>query len=228
MKVIFASPTYGPVDPEAVRTQRVAIMHASRNGVEWIGDASPDRMGFHAARNTVVQSALKTDADAVFWCDSDVILPHDGIARLVAEQKDFITGIYFQRRKPYWPLIAHFMERQKTFSWFTEWPENVVAPIDGCGFGCVLTSTAMLKAMPAPWFHYEKYSEDFDFCRKATKAGYQLFVHTGVVCGHLADPHAVTASDFESVRDGEGLDKYLPARRDTASVEQPEVMCGAV
>lgn len=207
MKLVWTCPTYGPVDPQAVISQRNALMHASQHGVEWLGDASPDRLPFAAARNTVVQGVLDSapDADGIFWCDSDVILPTHAVTSLVDAGKDFITGIYFQRRPPHWPLISHFnptggLDKQGTFNWFTAWPENVVAPIDGCGFGCVLTSTAMLKAMaPGPWFEFKKYSEDFDFCLRAARSGFQLHVHTGVLCGHLADPIPVTVEQFRQV-----------------------------
>jgi hypothetical protein len=198
MKLVWGCPTYGPLDPQAVISQRVALMHAAANGVTWIGDASPDRMPFAAARNAVVAEALKSDADAVFWCDSDVVLPRDVVTTLIHAHQDFVTGIYFQRRAPHFPLIAHFNEERETFNWFTDWPENVVAPIDGCGFGCVVTSTTLLKALDPPWFHYEKFSEDFDFCRKAARAGFQLYVHTGVLCGHLPDPCPVTLQEFKA------------------------------
>jgi hypothetical protein len=199
VKLLFACPSYGPLDPIAVRSQRAAIMHAAvHGGVTWVGDLSPDRVKFDASRNTVVAGVLAQagEADAVFWCDSDVVLPVDAISRLVLEEKDFITGIYFQRYPPHFPLIAHFDEASHSFNWFVEWPENVVAPIDGCGFGCVLTSTALLRALEPPWFAFEKYSEDFDFCLKAARAGFHLHAHTGVLCGHLADPKPVTAADF--------------------------------
>ena len=205
MKLVWGCPSYGPLDPQAVISQRVALMHAAANGVTWIGDASPDRMKFEAARCAIVQAAIETEADAVFWCDSDVILPAHAVTSLVSARLDFITGIYFQRRPPHWPLIAHFNPRggkDKTgsFNWFTDWPENTIAPVDGCGFGCVLTSVKMLKAMPEPWFTFDKYSEDFDFCLRAAKVGFALHVHTGVLCGHLADPVPVTVDHYQAVR----------------------------
>lgn len=204
MKLVFASPTYGPVDPQALKSQRAAIMHAASHGVTWVGDASPDRVKFDASRNLVVQSVLdvpqghRERADAIFWCDSDIILPPDAISRLVAAQKDFVTGIYFQRGKPHWPLISHFDRLHETFNWFTDWPESVIAPIDGCGFGCVLTSVALLESISTagPWFAFEKFSEDFDFCLRAAKVGFQLYVDTGVLCGHLADAQPVTSAHF--------------------------------
>lgn len=207
MRLVFASPTYGPVDPQAVVSQRNAIMHAAANGVTWLGDASPDRMGFTAARNSVASSVValvEADLpDAVFWCDSDVILPAHAITSLVAARKDFITGIYFQRKPPYLPLIYEFdpkggTDKKGTFRQLVEWPPDTVAPIDGCGFGCVLTSVRVLKAIDPPWFEWQKFGEDFTFCLNAKEAGFLLYVHTGVLCGHLADPVAVTIDTYIS------------------------------
>lgn len=216
MNLLLSVPTYGPVEPEASRHLRVALMHATHHGVRWVGDVSPNKVKWDAARNASVRLALTApdvdvaQADGILWVDSDVVLPVDGITRLVAEQKDFITGVYVQREAPHFPLVANFDREQQTFSWFTQFPENVVAPIDGCGFGCVLTSMKMLRAMGAPWFAFEKFSEDFDFCLRAAKAGFQLFVHTGVQCGHLREPVAATFKDFAALRDTPGaLQRYL-------------------
>lgn len=214
MKLLLAVPTYGPVEPEASRYLRVAMMHATNHGgVTWVGDVSPNKVKWDAARNAAVRLALEsqaaTEADGILWVDSDVVLPQEAITRLVLERKDFITGIYAQREPPHFPLVANFDAAKGTFSWFIEFPPNVVAPIDGCGFGCVLTSMRLLRALEAPWFAFAKYSEDFDFCLRAGKAGFQLFVHTGVLCGHLRDPIAATFEDFKAIRDSGRLQQYL-------------------
>jgi hypothetical protein len=217
MKLLFACPTYGPIDPEAAASQRAAIMHAAtRGGVTWVGDLAPDRMKFDEGRNTIVRAALETDADAIFWCDSDVLLhpvdaqsrptgPADAITRLVQHGKDFVTGVLCQRQPPYFPLIAKFDAERAVFNWATGMPRHVVAPVDGCGFGCVLTSLALVRALPAPWFAFEHFSEDFDFCLKAQAAGFQLYADTSVLCTHLGDRQRVRLEDFEALRDGGGL-----------------------
>lgn len=204
MKLIFSSPTYGTIEPEALKSQRLAIAHAAVNGHEFVGDASPDKQKFDVARGQIAKAAIDSEADAVFWCDSDIVLPTHAITQLANSGLDLLTGIYFQKAGDHWPLIARFDDQSGHFSWMVSWPENVCAPIDGCGFGCVLTSTKMLRAIQKadpekenPWFEYSKFSEDFDFCLRAKAAGFQLYVDTGVLCGHLPVPKAVTIEDFK-------------------------------
>jgi hypothetical protein len=199
VKLVFAMPTYGPVDPQTGASTRIAMMHAAKFGNEWIGDCSPDRLPYALSRNKVVESIVNNDEfkDAsIFWCDSDIVLPPDAISRLADSGKDFITGIYFQRAGEHRPLVAHYNEKKNTFQWLAKWPKDCIAPVDGCGFGCVLTSVKMLRDMPAPWFEYKEFSEDFTFCLNARKAGYQLYVDTGVLCGHLMEPIPATIETY--------------------------------
>jgi hypothetical protein len=203
VKLIWASPTYGPVEPEAQRSQRAAIMAAANNGVTWVGDASPDKEKFDAARNHVVHDAFKLapEADGVFWCDSDIILPPNAV-RIAAYGHDFVTGMYFQKRQPYWPLVGRYLEDKGHFQWISHWQENVLTEVDGCGFGCVYTSMAMLRKIEVPYFEYnDKISEDLYFCLKAKRAGYQLYVDTGILCGHLPPPRAIGQDEFKQWRD---------------------------
>ncbi len=214
MKLLFACPSYGPIDPEAAASQRAAIMHAaSVGGVTWVGDLGPDRIGFAPSRNLVVKAALDgtTEADAIFWADSDVLFhavdaaghpagPADAITRLVHSGHDFITGVLCQRVAPYHPLIARFDPVRGTFDWVVGMPKDVIAPMDGCGFGCCLTSLRLLRALDEPWFAFEKYSEDFDFCLKAKAKGVQLYADTGVRCVHLGDRQRITYETFETHR----------------------------
>ena len=235
MKLIFASPTYGPTEPEANKSQRVAIMHAANHGHQWVGDASPDKQTFVVGRGMIAKAGCDSEADYIFWCDSDIVLPPDAITRMVDHGLDFVTGIYFQKSGDHWPLIANFATDH--YNWMVCWPENVIAPVDGCGFGCVLTSTKMLRAMrdafrpevlerkmicdlcesksphfdcvqrpmtdneirekANPWFEYAKFSEDFEFCQRAKKSGFQLYVDTAVLCGHLPAPPPTTIEDFK-------------------------------
>lgn len=210
-KVVLACPTYGPVDPYAAKTLRAATMHAASNGwLTWAGDVSPDRMVHAAARNVAAKAALESGADGVMWVDSDIILPIDAISRIMNHvhngQIDFVSGVYFQRRPPHWPLIAKFDPEINAFRWMMQWPRNVIFQADGVGFGCVYTSTRLLQEMMVKlesvqktgWFEYSQFSEDFTFCKRAGEIGYRPYVDTAILCGHQGEPDVVTVEEFRS------------------------------
>ena len=145
-----------------------------------------------------------------------MLLPPTGIKRLLSYEKDFVTGIVFQKFGDLNPLVAVW--KGCGFSWWREFPENVLAPADGCGFGCVYTSTKMLRAIQAlpdfkkdGWFnqfpanHFGKQavdpdmamSEDFSFCMRAKQAGFQLYADTGLLCSHMIGPKFSTLATYK-------------------------------
>jgi hypothetical protein len=191
------------VDAVAMISQRRALIHAARCGVEWIGDISLDDVkptSLDKARNGMVERALMGDeagvVDGVFWCDADVVLPFDAIAQLVSHQKDFVTGMYYQRYPPHFPIVGYFDAAEQGARWLTHWTPEAVLPVDLCGFGCVWTSMALLRALERPWFAFGELSEDLTFCRQARRRGFQLYVDTRVQCEHLGYRQQVTEEMF--------------------------------
>jgi hypothetical protein len=217
-KVVLAHPCYGPLQPEVNKSLRVALMSAAQVA-EWVGDVSTIREGWVGARNRAVKGALEDapDCDGIVWVDDDVMLPPTGIKRLLSYDLDFVTGIVHQKMGDYWPLVAKW--QGNGFAWFRELPENVLAPVDGCGFGICYTSTKMLRDIQKlpdfkkdGWFnqfpanHFGKQveadsetamSEDFSFCMRAKAAGYQLYADTGLICGHMKGPSFVSDAVFK-------------------------------
>lgn len=216
MRLVFAKPTYGPSPDQSIdRSHRSAIMHAANNGVTWVGDLSPDRYGWAAARNGVVEQVLevaKADhVDGVFWMDDDLLVPTYAITRLVGHKLDMVSGLYFQRHPPFWPIWAR-LTNKGAFEWPVEYPENTVIPCDGVGFGCLYTSMDMLRAVAAmpecrpegPFggdFGKKTYGEDFAFCLRAGKVGYRPHVDTGVKCEHHMGPEFANEHTFTSFRE---------------------------
>lgn len=211
MRLLFACPTYGPsADPSFDKSRRAAIMFAANNGVKWIGDVSPDRMGWAAARNAIVEAALSADdterVDGVFWVDDDLVIPVETIAKLASYDLDFVGGLYFQRGEPYWPLFA-FLNKKGSFQWPAKYPENVLSPCDGIGFGCVYTSINLLRKVSelpqckkdGPFggdFGKRTYGEDFTFCRRARLVGIRPHVDTAIKCEHHIGPKFANEDTF--------------------------------
>lgn len=218
MKIVLAHPCYGPLDPEVNKALRVAMMSAA-DVAEWVGDVSTIREGWVGARNRAVKAALEDapDCDGIVWVDDDVLLPPTAIKRLVSYGKDFVTGVVFQKFGDYNPLVARWCGNG--FGWWREFPANVLAPADGCGFGCCFTSTKMLRDIqklpifradgwfnqfPANYFGKQlendaetAMSEDFSFCMRAKMAGYQLYADTGLLCSHMIGPKFSTQATYQ-------------------------------
>jgi len=215
LKVILASPTYGPVDPQCARDLRLGIMVAAQNGVVWVGDASADREGYSTARNRTVQSIVEAGpefSDGILWVDSDIRQQPSDIAKLltavVRYKNSFVTGVYHQREPIHTPVFYHFNKEKQRFQPYEDYPEGVYMPVGGCGFGFVWTSYGLLDDIQKTkefnqndgWFADKRdaggFGEDLNFCYLAIKADHQLFVHTGIQLGHVANPSVIYREDF--------------------------------
>lgn len=214
MKLMLVSPTYGPADVACQKDLRVAVMVTARYGVEWKGDASPDRMGWASARNTAVQSLLAPgmeDTTGIMWVDSDIRQSPLDMASLLSSVKrfnaEFVSGVYHQRNPYHNPVFYHYNREKNTFQPADEYPDGVFAPTEGCGFGFVYTSRKVIETIanskhfdPSKgWFPDERdsggFGEDLSFCYLALQCGIQLYVNTGVQVGHTGDPYVVYKSD---------------------------------
>jgi len=213
MKVAFAMPTYGPVDPITSKSTRAAVMFASNRGVIWTGDSSPDRLGYGAARNTAVQHTFKMapESDGIMWVDSDIKPEIYSIARLLDTQHngfDFVSGVYHQRQPCHNPIFHGWSDEKHCFQPAQDYPPDTIGRADGCGFGFVYTSLKMLNDIAISpsfevkngWFPDKRdvggFGEDLTFCWMAKQAGYQLYVDSGIQVLHQADAKFIGQEDF--------------------------------
>ena len=221
-RIVLAHPCYGSLDAEINKALRVAMMSACKVA-EWVGDVSTIRQGWVGARNMAVKSTLEDapECDGIVWVDDDVLLPSTAITRMLSYDKDFVTGIVFQKADGFNPLVAKWTG--KGFAWWKEFPHNVLGTADGCGFGCCYTSTNMLKTIQKlpdfkkdGWFnqfragHFGQQikedsdtdmSEDFSFCMRARAAGFQLYADTGLLCSHMIGPKYSTQATHRKQRE---------------------------
>jgi hypothetical protein len=196
MDLVLASPTYGPVQPRAVRAIRMACMYAAAHGVRWVGESSPDRMTVINARNSAVNLALGVGADGVMWIDYDMVPEMGDITRLLGHKKQFVSGLYRNRSQPQGYITARWDALMEEFI-----PHSVVnrglVPMDAAGFGFMFTARELLRALPKP--HFGRFGsgsyagEDLYFCHKAMTMfpRTQLYVDTDMAIGHLGEPEVI-------------------------------------
>ena len=133
--------------------------------------------------------------DYLFSVDSDIILPVDALEKLIAADKDIVTGLYIQR-----------IPNTHTLEVYKDAPNGGTTNIDvneidfsyplhqiaGCGFGCVLVKGEVFRKMEYPHFFYKSainhentVSEDTYFCMKAREIGYSVWMDVTIQCEHV-------------------------------------------
>lgn len=157
----------------------------------------------HQARQNMVDSFLKTEADYMLWIDDDNIPPEDGLIRLLEDKKDIVSGLYFKRRPPYEPLIM--MKRrqgigsERRTDIFREGATELTE-IHSAGFGFILIKREVLEKMRElrmPHFSMKVgLGEDIWFCIQAQGAGYKIWLDPVVEVGHLGDKPIITGKTY--------------------------------
>jgi GT2 family glycosyltransferase len=171
---------------------------------------TPIRCSWVDARNKVVEAALENGSDFVYFIDDDMVLLLDEeqvrrrdwrdahFSRLLAHNKDVISGLAFVRGEPYTPVIGKLdtgetdEEGKAKSHWLRDYPEGLIE-CDFIGLSCCLIKTEVFKnpAFVKPWFWFTSNygqagcGEDVRFCNKAKLAGYKIWVDTTIKTGHL-------------------------------------------
>lgn len=155
----------------------------------------------HDARNLLALTAINEGYDYVMWLDSDMICPQDTIPRLLHTAQgrgaEMVTGLYVKRTYPTEPLIYKHLgppvmrdgKLVSAMETYTDYPVRSVFQVEGCGFGCVLTSVPLLKRVWdkfAPAFHPLQYAgEDLAFCMHVKGVGETILCDSSISCGHI-------------------------------------------
>ena len=132
--------------------------------------------------------------DYLFSDDSDIVFPADTLKKMLAHDKDVVSGLYIQRipgthaLEIYLPNQWGGMERAN----IKQLPPNGLAEIGGCGFGCALVKSEVFRTVGYPQFEYhvaldhkDTVSEDTDFCAKARNKGFKIYADTSIKCDHI-------------------------------------------
>lgn len=142
--------------------------------------------------------------DYLFCVDSDIVLPNDALAKLIAADKDVVSGLYIQR-KPGHHILEIYEDTPNGGTQNAKW-ENLkgrgLVEIAGCGFGCVLVKGDVLRKMPYPHFVYKSaldhaytFSEDVYFCLEARKHGFKIWADTSLLCEHIHSMRMIVDSN---------------------------------
>jgi len=184
--------------------------HVARGGGPLMFRCGPG--GLVEARNDVVKHFLSTDADWLWFVDSDMGFAPDTVDRLleVADpvERPVVGALCFGMRetepdglhgwvtRPFPTLYdwARKPDGEIGFHVRRDYPVNTVVQVAGTGAACLLIHRTVLERIRGEqgdvWFQRTAYpsgkpvSEDLSFCYRVNTLGVPILVHTGVKTNH--------------------------------------------
>ena len=153
--------------------------------------------GHDKARNHIVEEFLKTDATHLFFIDADTIPPLDALDKLLAHDKDIVSGIT--------PIIEHDpMRANDSNGFYKKWncvgvddqhvkPNSGLVRVKGAGGSCILIKREVFEKMDKPYYNFleeddtgkkVEISEDIYFIMMAMSKGIDAYCDTSVIAGH--------------------------------------------
>lgn len=154
------------------------------------------------ARNMLVQKALEdVTTTHLLMIDDDMTFKHDFLMNLLSHDVDIVGGLAFKRTADYQPCV--YLKRKGTEDHFPILPQ-VFQEVDAIGTGGILIKREVFEKIPYPYFEtwYNKnnpeqhFSVDFDFCIKAKKTGFKIFVDPSSEMGHIGETPIITKETF--------------------------------
>jgi hypothetical protein len=218
VKVAICTPCHSDTRASFTDSLGKMLIHAGRQGacvagqqmaldLELFMAGSAD---LAAIRELLAEMALAADADWLLWLDSDQTFPPDTLARLLAAGRPVVGCNIAQRSDPTGPTASRIEDGALVPVWTdaAKAEQGEIERVDVIGLGVCLVSTALLRALPRPWFRFEPPGEDVYFCASLRAAGIHIFVDHGLSweVGHIA---LRTLTNADTVAD---KDRWLQRR----------------
>lgn len=146
------------------------------------------------ARCDLVQQAKAMNATHIFFLDSDVIMPPDGLIRLWQRKLPIVCGIYGSKHETPGVWVEQAKSGEQRYAAVSpqtlEQNELFHHPDIVVGAGCCLIDMVVFNKIKTPYFHWTQgreeggISEDFYFFEKVREAGIPIHVDNTVRCLH--------------------------------------------
>lgn len=160
---------------------------------------NPARMSIDRMRNTAARVALESEADYLLFVDDDVLVPMDGLAKLLRCDADIAAGKVVIRGYPFsWMLFKPKSTDMDGLYACEELPEEGIEPVGAVGFSFCLIKTEVLRNMIEPFFVTGiSNTEDIYFCIKAKQINpdIKIVCECSCNCGHILWPEVMNASN---------------------------------
>ena len=141
------------------------------------------------ARNNLVRRSLERGSEWIMMFDDDQTFKPSILTAALAVEQPVVAALYTQRVAPYLPIA--YADKDEHGYWpldLRNHGPNELVQVRAAGTGGMLIRSEVFRELgDIDWFlHTTEQSEDMYFCDLLHEAGIPLYVHTGMVLGHIA------------------------------------------
>jgi hypothetical protein len=149
----------------------------------------------YEAREGIVNFAQQNKCDYVVFLDSDMMLPHDALLKMLhtlqTTDADIVTGTAFKRTPPFQPCfytkIGYESKNMKPILESPiEFPNKGLLPLQGMGMACCMIDMKVFDKIEKPYFFpLPNLGEDLTFCLKAKHKNINMLADLSIDVGHV-------------------------------------------
>ena len=167
------------------------------------------------AKERLVEMAIANNCQWILFVDDDTILPQDALMKMIklwksGDQYKVITGVYWSKSEPSFPLL--FKGNLEGSFW--DWNTQDLVEVDAAGAGCLFMDIEVFKKMPKPWFSCNYFFEDPRNTYDLTKWNLADALGEELVKGPNADKKKVEQLESELANIGETIEKNVKGEFD--------------
>jgi GT2 family glycosyltransferase len=143
------------------------------------------------SRNVIIDQAIENECTHIFFMDDDMAIPPDSLIKLLAHDKDVVSGLYLMRSYPHFPVAFDIAFDNGYNKYIYMKPEvSGLIEVTNCGLGCALIKTEVFKALEKPYVRLgeiekDGWCDDVGFFNRVRAAGFKIYLDTDVKCGHM-------------------------------------------
>ena len=184
MRLLIAIPCADVIRYEFADSLSKLMLQLNEDGIDfdvrWVAGSL-----IYSAREDLAIAAIDRGFTHVLWLDSDMQFSRDIFSILRSVKKPFVTAIYRSRRSPYaYALYADSERGQRVLTL-----PNEPFEIDGCGFGCCLMETEVVRMVrqvdKVCFLPTLQAGEDIAFCNRYRKAGGKIYAVPDARADHI-------------------------------------------
>lgn len=142
-----------------------------------------------SVRLQMVTYSCDNEFDAIIMIDDDMLIPVDGIRKLVEDYesgKRIVSALYYSKDYPFNPYLS------EDKIWQNEFEKDRIYTVKQLGTGFIIIDTKVFSELPQPIFllRMDQWgritaTEDCYFAHRCNDANIEMYVDTSIYCGHM-------------------------------------------